>query len=99
MDGTFVYQSPDWVSADEAWGYPNRYIRDGFARQVQTSPTPSPRAGEPDVTGEDGLKAVEMVEAATRSAETGPRSDATVTRAPLPGARAAIRTVRFDTFH
>jgi UDP-N-acetyl-2-amino-2-deoxyglucuronate dehydrogenase len=66
-----VYQSPDWVSADEAWGYPNRYIRDGFARQVQDFADAVSGGHEPEVTGEDGLNAVAMVEAATRSAETG----------------------------
>jgi len=66
-----VYQSPDWVSPDEAWGYPNRYIRDGFARQVQDFANAIAEGREPEVTGEDGLKAVEMVEAATRSAEIG----------------------------
>ncbi len=66
-----VYRSPDWVSADEAWGYPNRYIRDGFARQVQDFADAIAAGREPGVTGEDGLKAVEMVQAATRSAETG----------------------------
>lgn len=66
-----VYRSPDWVSADEAWGYPNRYIRDGFARQVQDFADAIAAGREPEVTGEDGLKAVEMVQAAARSAETG----------------------------
>jgi len=65
-----VYESPDWVSADEPWGYPNRYIRDGFARQVQDFADAIVEDREPEVTGEDGLKAVEMVQAATRSAET-----------------------------
>jgi predicted dehydrogenase len=65
-----VYRSPDWVSADEAWGYPSRYIRDGFARQVQDFADAIAEGREPEVTGEDGLKAVEMVEAAARSAET-----------------------------
>ena len=30
-----VYRSSDWVSADDGWGYPSGYMRDGFARQVQ----------------------------------------------------------------
>jgi predicted dehydrogenase len=72
-----VYRSPDWVSADEAWGYPNRYIRDGFARQVQDFTDAIASGREPEVTGEDGLRAVEMVQAASRSAETG-------TSVPLP---------------
>jgi predicted dehydrogenase len=66
-----VYQSDDWVSPDAAWGYPNRYIRDAFARQVQEFGDAI--AGGPGLTvsGEDGLRAVEMVEAALLSASTG----------------------------
>jgi predicted dehydrogenase len=66
-----VYQSPDWVSADATWGYPNQYIRDGFARQVQEFADAIATGSALSVTGDDGLRAVEMVEAALRSAGSG----------------------------
>ena len=66
-----VYQSPDWVDADAGWGYPSPYMRDGFARQVQDFADAIRNGREPEVTGEDGLRAVEMVQAVQRSAATG----------------------------
>jgi myo-inositol 2-dehydrogenase/D-chiro-inositol 1-dehydrogenase len=66
-----VYQAEDWVSPDAAWGYPSRYIREGFARQVQEFGDAIAGSARLTVTGEDGLRAVEMVEAAMRSAQTG----------------------------
>jgi predicted dehydrogenase len=66
-----VYQSDDWVSADAAWGYPNRYTQEGFARQVQEFGDAIATGAGLTVTGEDGLRAVEMVEAALLSATTG----------------------------
>jgi predicted dehydrogenase len=66
-----VYQSDDWVDADAGWGYPSRYMRDGFARQVQDFTDAIREGREPEVSGEDGLRAVEMVRAVQRSASTG----------------------------
>jgi predicted dehydrogenase len=66
-----VYQSDDWVSADAAWGYPSRYTREAFARQVQEFGDAIAGGTSLTVTGQDGLRAVEMVEAALRSASTG----------------------------
>jgi predicted dehydrogenase len=66
-----IYQSDDWESADAAWGYPNRYIREGFARQVQEFGDAIAGGASLTVTGEDGLRAVEMVEAVMRSASSG----------------------------
>jgi 1,5-anhydro-D-fructose reductase (1,5-anhydro-D-mannitol-forming) len=66
-----VYQSDDWESPDAAWGYPNRYIREGFARQVQEFGDAIAGGASLTVTGEDGLRAVEMVEAVMRSASSG----------------------------
>ncbi len=66
-----VYRSSDWVSADEGWGYPSGYMRDGFARQVQDFADAITENREPGVTGDDGLRAVQMVEAIARSAQTG----------------------------
>ena len=66
-----VYESDDFNGPDAGWGYPSRYMRDGFARQVQDLVDAIDGGKELEVQAEDGLKAVEMVEAATRSAETG----------------------------
>jgi predicted dehydrogenase len=66
-----VYQSEDFHGPDAGWGYPSAYMRQAFARQVQDL-TNAIAGGTPmEVSAEDGLKAVEMVEAATRSAKTG----------------------------
>jgi predicted dehydrogenase len=66
-----VYQSDDFKGADAGWGYPSIYMRQAFARQVQDFTNAIADGTSLSVTGEDGLRAVEMVEAATRSAETG----------------------------
>ena len=66
-----VYESPDWVDADAGWGYPSAYMREGFARQVQDFTDAIREGREPQVSGEDGLRAVEMVQAVQRSAATG----------------------------
>jgi myo-inositol 2-dehydrogenase/D-chiro-inositol 1-dehydrogenase len=66
-----IYQSDDFKGADAGWGYPSAYMRQAFARQVQDFTNAIADGSKMSVTGEDGLKAVEMVEAATRSAETG----------------------------
>ena len=66
-----VYQSDDFHGPDAGWGYPSRYMRQGFARQVQDLTNAIANGTPMEVSAEDGLKAVEMVEAATRSAETG----------------------------
>ena len=66
-----VYQSDDFPGADGGWGYPSQYMRAAFARQVQDL-TDAIADGKPmEVSAEDGLRAVEMVEAVTRSAKTG----------------------------
>jgi predicted dehydrogenase len=66
-----VYESGDFAGPDAGWGYPSGYMRDGFARQVQDL-TDAIADGTPlEVSAEDGLRAVEMVEAVTRSAATG----------------------------
>jgi predicted dehydrogenase len=70
-DWDVVYQSLDFHGADAGWGYPSAYMRDAFARQVQDF-TDAIATGSPlEVSGEDGLRAVEMVQAVTESAETG----------------------------
>jgi myo-inositol 2-dehydrogenase/D-chiro-inositol 1-dehydrogenase len=66
-----VYQSDDFKGADAGWGYPSAYMRQAFARQVQDHADAIEKGTAMQVSGEDGLRAVEMVEAATRSAETG----------------------------
>jgi len=66
-----VYQSDDFRGADAGWGYPSAYMRQGFARQVQDLTNAIADGTPMEVSAEDGLKAVEMVEAATRSAERG----------------------------
>ena len=66
-----VYQSPDFAGPDAGWGYPSGYMRDGFARQVQDFTDAIAEGRQPEVSGEDGLRAVEMVQAVTVSAETG----------------------------
>jgi predicted dehydrogenase len=66
-----VDHSDDFHGPDAGWGYPSRYMRQAFARQVQDL-TDAIADGSPmEVSAEDGLRAVEMVEAATRSAGTG----------------------------
>jgi len=66
-----VYQSDDFHGGDAGWGYPSKYMRQAFARQVQDL-TDAVAQGTPlEVSADDGLRAVEMVEAATRSAATG----------------------------
>ena len=47
------------------------HMRQGFARQVQDLTNAIADGTPMAVSAEDGLKAVEMVEAATRSAATG----------------------------
>lgn len=66
-----VYQSDHWVDPDAGWGYPSAYMRQGFARQVQDFTDAITQGRSPEVTGEDGLRAVEMVTAVQRSAATG----------------------------
>ncbi len=66
-----VYQSDDFHGPDAGWGYPSAYMRTGFARQVQDLTDAIANGTPMEVSAEDGLRAVEMVQAATRSAETG----------------------------
>jgi myo-inositol 2-dehydrogenase/D-chiro-inositol 1-dehydrogenase len=66
-----VYRADDFKGKDAGWGYPSRYMRDAFARQVQDLTNAIADGTPMEVSAEDGLRAVEMVEAATRSSETG----------------------------
>jgi predicted dehydrogenase len=66
-----VYQSDDFHGGDAGWGYPSKYMRQAFARQVQDMADAVAKGTPLEVSAEDGLRAVEMVEAATRSAATG----------------------------
>jgi UDP-N-acetyl-2-amino-2-deoxyglucuronate dehydrogenase len=66
-----VFQSDDFHGPDAGWGYPSAYMRQAFARQVQDLTNAIADGTPMEVSAEDGLKAVEMVEAATRSAATG----------------------------
>jgi myo-inositol 2-dehydrogenase/D-chiro-inositol 1-dehydrogenase len=66
-----VYQSDDFHGSDAGWGYPSPYMRQAFARQVQDLANAIADGTPMEVSAEDGLKAVEMVQAASRSAETG----------------------------
>ena len=70
-DWDVVYQSDDFHGADAGWGFPSRYMRQAFARQVQDLTNAIADGTAMEVSAEDGLKAVSMVEAATRSARTG----------------------------
>lgn len=66
-----VYQSDDFRGPDAGWGYPSGYMRQAFARQIQDL-TDAIMDGTPiSVSAADGLRAVEMVEAANRSAAAG----------------------------
>lgn len=64
-----VYQSDDFHGSDAGCASP--YMRQGFARQVQDLADAIADGTQLEVSADDGLKAVEMVQAATRSAETG----------------------------
>jgi predicted dehydrogenase len=66
-----VYQSDDFHGPDAGWGYPSAYMRQAFGRQVQDHANAIATGSAMAVSGEDGLRAVAMVEAATKSAETG----------------------------
>jgi predicted dehydrogenase len=66
-----VYQSPDFEGPDAGWGYPSRYMRDAFARQVQDLADAIAGGSALEVSANDGLRAVEMADAATRSAASG----------------------------
>ena len=65
-----VYQAPDFQGADAGWGYPSRYMRDAFARQVQDLADGVANGSPLEVSAEDGLRAIEMVDAVARSAKT-----------------------------
>ena len=65
-----VYQSDDFKGPDAGWGYPSPYMRQAFARQIQDLTDAVIGKTPLLVSAEDGLKAVEMVEAGNRSAET-----------------------------
>ena len=68
-----VYQSDDFHGPDAGWGYPSAYMRQAFARQVQDLTNAIADGSPMEVSAEDGLKAIEMVEAVTRV--RGNRSD------------------------
>jgi len=66
-----VYQSDDFKGPDAGWGYPSKYMRQAFARQIQDLADAVADGKMLEVAAEDGLRAVEMTEAAARSAKTG----------------------------
>ena len=66
-----AYQSEDFKGPDAGWGYPSPYMRQAFARQIQALTNAIADGTPMDVSGIDGLRAVEMAEAAKRSAATG----------------------------
>ena len=66
-----VYESPDVAGPDAGWGYPSRYMRDAFAMQVQDLADAIATGSSMAVRPEDGLRAIEMVDAVERSARTG----------------------------
>jgi predicted dehydrogenase len=72
-DGSWevVYRSDDFVGEEAAWGYPNDYLRAAFRRQVSDLVGAVVDGTPLGVTAEDGMRAVEMVEAVLRSARTG----------------------------
>ena len=72
-DGTWdvIYRSPDFAGADAGWGYPSAYLSDAFRRQVGDLVRAVCQGTELMVTAEDGLRAVEMVEAVERAAIGG----------------------------
>lgn len=72
-DGTWevVYRSEDFVDAEAAWGYPNEYLRAAFRRQVSDLVGAVVDGTALGVTAEDGMRAIEMVEAVLRSARIG----------------------------
>ena len=67
-------------------------MREAFARQVQDLTNAIADGTPMEVSAEDGLKAVEMVEAVTRSAETGHASAAlwAGARSTRPGRPSAV---------
>ena len=66
-----VYESPDFHGPDVGWGYPSRYMRDAFARQVQDLADAIATGSALEVSAQDGLRAVEMADAVGRSAVRG----------------------------
>jgi predicted dehydrogenase len=66
-----AHQSDDFKGADAGWGYPSPYMRQAFARQVQDHANAIANGTPMEVSADDGHRAVQMVEAATRSAQTG----------------------------
>lgn len=66
-----IYRSDDFVDEDAAWGYPNDYLHAAFRRQVGDFVRAVVDRQAPSITGEDGLRAVELVEAILRSARSG----------------------------
>ncbi|MEO6206585.1 MAG: Gfo/Idh/MocA family oxidoreductase [Candidatus Limnocylindrales bacterium] len=79
-DAREVYRQPDLDASSRAGVSLNPYFRDAFGRQIQDFADAIRDGREPSVTGADGRAAIEMVEAAERSAETGQ-----AVRMPLAG--------------
>ncbi len=66
-----VYSQPDLEPSSRGGVSFNPYFRDAFGRQIQEFADAIRDGRAPSVTGEDGRAAVEMVEAAERSAAIG----------------------------
>lgn len=77
-----VYRSADFSGPDAGWGYPSGYLTDAFTRQVGDLVGAVSHGAELAVTAEDGLRAVEMVEAVGRSAREGVAIRLPITRIP-----------------
>ena len=66
-----AYTQPDLARSSVEGVSFNAYFRDGFARQVAEFAAAITEGREPSVAGADGRAAIEMVQAAERSAATG----------------------------
>lgn len=66
-----AYTQPDLVRSSVEGVSFNAYFRDGFARQILEFASAVESGREPSVSGHDGRAAIEMVQAAERSAATG----------------------------
>jgi predicted dehydrogenase len=66
-----AYLQPDLEASSREGVRPNAYFREGFAAQMGEFVAAVAEGREPSVSGEDGRAAVEMVEAAERSAASG----------------------------
>jgi predicted dehydrogenase len=69
--GREAYLQPDLEASSREGVRPNAYFREGFAGQMAEFVAAASEDRRPSVSGEDGRAAVEMVEAAERSAASG----------------------------